>query len=174
MFKMFCAEIFPAYQALSQFLKHFSNEGLISLQHINNESLISLQQIDKECLISLKQINNAHFISLQQINNESLIPLQQINNESLISLQQINESLISLQQSWSAYLCCRESVNYSNHPELLNTVGKLIVHLLGDEAMNPYQGMYSKCPEISYTKVSDKMAYTNSADTDQTAPEGAV
>ena len=26
---------------------------------------------------------------------------------------------------------------------------------------------------ISYTKVSDKVAYTNSADSDQTAPEGA-
>ena len=34
--------------------------------------------------------------------------------------------------------------------------------------------MYSKCPIISYTKVSDKMAYVNSADPDQTAPEGAV
>ena len=28
---------------------------------------------------------------------------------------------------------------------------------------------YSKCPKISYTKVSDKMAYANCADTDQTA-----
>ena len=33
---------------------------------------------------------------------------------------------------------------------------------------------YSKCPKIPYTKVSDKMAYANSADPDQTAPEGAV
>ena len=29
------------------------------------------------------------------------------------------------------------------------------------------------CPKISYIKVSDKIAYTNSADPDQTAPEGA-
>ena len=29
-------------------------------------------------------------------------------------------------------------------------------------------------PIISYTKVSNKMAYANSADPDQTAPEGAV
>ena len=35
-------------------------------------------------------------------------------------------------------------------------------------------GTYGKCPKISYTKVSDKMAYANSADPDQTAPEGAV
>ena len=33
---------------------------------------------------------------------------------------------------------------------------------------------YGKCPKISYTKVSDKMAYANSADPDQIAPEGAV
>ena len=32
----------------------------------------------------------------------------------------------------------------------------------------------SKCPKISYTLVSDKIAYANSADPDQTAPEGAV
>ena len=33
---------------------------------------------------------------------------------------------------------------------------------------------YGKCPKILYSKVSDKMAYANSADPDQTAPEGAV
>ena len=33
---------------------------------------------------------------------------------------------------------------------------------------------YGKCPKILYTKVSDKMAYVNSADPDQTAPMGAV
>ena len=32
----------------------------------------------------------------------------------------------------------------------------------------------SYCPKISYTKVSNKMAYANSTDPDQTAPEGAV
>ena len=43
-----------------------------------------------------------------------------------------------------------------------------------------YQGknnrifIYSKCPKISYTKVSDKWFFTNSAYPDQTAPEGAV
>ena len=33
---------------------------------------------------------------------------------------------------------------------------------------------YSKCPKVLYTKVSDKMAYANSADPDQSASEGAV
>ena len=34
--------------------------------------------------------------------------------------------------------------------------------------------IYGECPKISNTKVSEKMTYTNSADPDQTAPEGAV
>ena len=34
--------------------------------------------------------------------------------------------------------------------------------------------VYGKCPKISNTKVSNKMTYENSADPDQTAPEGAV
>ena len=33
---------------------------------------------------------------------------------------------------------------------------------------------YGKCLEISNTNVSDKLAYANSVDLDQTAPEGAV
>ena len=34
--------------------------------------------------------------------------------------------------------------------------------------------LYGKCPKILYIKVAKKMAYANSADPDQTAPEGAV
>ena len=33
---------------------------------------------------------------------------------------------------------------------------------------------YGKCPKILNTKVADEMTYKNSADPDQTAPEGAV
>ena len=33
---------------------------------------------------------------------------------------------------------------------------------------------HGKCPKISYNKVSDEMAYANSVDPDQTAPDGAV
>ena len=33
---------------------------------------------------------------------------------------------------------------------------------------------YGKWPKISNTKVSNKMTYANSADPDQTAPEGTV
>ena len=34
--------------------------------------------------------------------------------------------------------------------------------------------MYGKSPKILYAKVDDKMLYTDSADPNQTAPEGAV
>ena len=34
--------------------------------------------------------------------------------------------------------------------------------------------VYSECPKILNTKDSDKLLYTNNADPDQTAPEGAV
>ena len=37
----------------------------------------------------------------------------------------------------------------------------------------PHYGKYMY-PKILSTKIPDKMAYTNSADPDQTAPEGAV
>ena len=33
---------------------------------------------------------------------------------------------------------------------------------------------YGKCPKVSITKVSDKMAYANSVAADQTAPEGLI
>ena len=45
--------------------------------------------------------------------------------------------------------------------------------LLGDNR-NERLSMHSKCPKISYTKSTDKMACAKSADPDQTAPEGAV
>ena len=37
-----------------------------------------------------------------------------------------------------------------------------------------HEKTYIECNKIPYTKVSDKTAYANSADPDQTAPEGAV
>ena len=40
--------------------------------------------------------------------------------------------------------------------------------------MGIHNTYYGKCPKNSNTKVSDKMIYANSADPDQTAPEGAV
>ena len=39
---------------------------------------------------------------------------------------------------------------------------------------NFYPTCYGKCPKIMNIKMSDKMAYANSAGPDQTAPEGAV
>ena len=43
-------------------------------------------------------------------------------------------------------------------------------HLPADSPeMKDMQSKYGKCPKILYTKVSDKMTYADSADTDQTA-----
>ena len=40
--------------------------------------------------------------------------------------------------------------------------------------LSVYANGYGKCPKNSNTKVSDKMTYANSADPDQTAPEGGA
>ena len=40
-----------------------------------------------------------------------------------------------------------------------------------DNKPNRKENQEDKCPKISNTKASDKMAYANSADPDQTAPE---
>ena len=44
----------------------------------------------------------------------------------------------------------------------------------GGKKVSQYLEYNGKCPKISNTKVSDRMSYSNSADPDQTAPEGAV
>ena len=56
----------------------------------------------------------------------------------------------------------------SSHVHCFNPKSAKQIHFLFGEVH------YSKCPKILYTKVADKMAYANSADPDQTAPEGAV
>ena len=43
--------------------------------------------------------------------------------------------------------------------------------LLSGASHTSWYVIYGKC-QILYTKVSDKMAYTNSSDSDQAAPEG--
>ena len=42
------------------------------------------------------------------------------------------------------------------------------------EVANAFLHKYCKCPINLYNKVIDKMAYANSADPDQTAPEGSM
>ena len=56
------------------------------------------------------------------------------------------------------------------NPKVLIFFLFLLVALL----MSIHNTCYGKCPKNSNTKVSDKMTYANSADPDQTAPEGAV
>ena len=52
---------------------------------------------------------------------------------------------------------------------------ELIILFLHDNVfIEEWKKYYNKCLKILYTKASDKMTYANSADPDQTAPEGAV
>ena len=66
-------------------------------------------------------------------------------------------------------------VYYFLHLECRQAV---IVRIYINWVINPYRcpifPLNGKCPKISYTLASDKFAYANSADPDQTAPSGAV
>ena len=46
--------------------------------------------------------------------------------------------------------------------------------LMNDNSSTDSKTKYGKCPKISYTNVSDKIAYANCAVPDQIAPSGAV
>ncbi|XP_060552910.1 transient receptor potential cation channel subfamily M member 2-like isoform X4 [Ruditapes philippinarum] len=52
--------------------------------------------------------------------------------------QTLNNLILYLKQTWGAYLCCRPTNTSKSDPELLSMVGKLMVHLLGDENFNSY------------------------------------
>ena len=45
---------------------------------------------------------------------------------------------------------------------------------MSDSFSDSLEKYYHKCSKISNTRVADKMSDVNSADPDQTAPEGAV
>ena len=54
----------------------------------------------------------------------------------------------------------------------VNILTRITYHQPYQAGINNTQNFhYSKCPKISYTNISDKMVYANSADPDQTAPE---
>ncbi|XP_021379559.1 transient receptor potential cation channel subfamily M member 1-like [Mizuhopecten yessoensis] len=60
-------------------------------------------------------------------------------------------------QTWGAYLCCRPVEHLGNQPELVELVGKTIVHIVGDEAINPYDG--SKTDRFKVCDVDPCMGY---------------
>ena len=45
---------------------------------------------------------------------------------------------------------------------------------VNNQQKNKIYFLYGKWPKISYTEVSNKMAYANSAEPDQAAPEGST
>ena len=77
-----------------------------------------------------------------------------------------------LRKFW--HLCTFLWLNYKQLTQKYEYFSLEINHL--NQSFGEYDDTtgYGKCPKISYTKVADKMAYANSADPDQTAPEGAV
>ncbi|KAH3872329.1 hypothetical protein DPMN_035544, partial [Dreissena polymorpha] len=59
--------------------------------------------------------------------------------ESDTMAQLLNNLMSFLKQSWGAYLSCKvKAKNQVVDGDLLVTIGKLMVHLLGDENCNPY------------------------------------
>ena len=65
----------------------------------------------------------------------------------------------------------RAHISMRTNEWMITCMPKLPMLMQGDKYSS---WLYGKCPKISYTKVSDKIAYANSADPDQTAPEGAI
>ncbi|KAK3595122.1 hypothetical protein CHS0354_002375 [Potamilus streckersoni] len=54
------------------------------------------------------------------------------------SAQMLRNLMTYIQQSWTAYILCKQPEKFLPKPDLLKSVGKIIVHLLGDESMNLY------------------------------------
>ncbi|XP_053387178.1 transient receptor potential cation channel subfamily M member 2-like isoform X2 [Mercenaria mercenaria] len=52
--------------------------------------------------------------------------------------QTLSNLMLYLKQTWGAYLCCRQTPTGVTDPDLLCFIGKLMVHLLGDENFNSY------------------------------------
>ena len=74
---------------------------------------------------------------------------------------------------------CQNLVSWKKQKSTNLLSAGFVQNMLIYDAMKPNAALKQnvccgKCPKISYTKVSDKMVYANSADPDQTAPEGAV
>ena len=69
-------------------------------------------------------------------------------------------------------ICFMKKKISKNYNQILH-LNKFISHVQILVQVSKYV-RYSKCTNILNTKMSDKMIYTNNADPDQTAPEGAV
>ncbi|KAK3091596.1 hypothetical protein FSP39_021023 [Pinctada imbricata] len=70
-----------------------------------------------------------------------------IEDESDSAAQLLVNRIMYLRQTWAAYLCCRPVEQMGNHPDLLNDIGKVITHLLGDGSLNPYSGKHYEVEE---------------------------
>ncbi|CAC5368004.1 TRPM3 [Mytilus coruscus] len=80
--------------------------------------------------------------------------------------QLLKNHMMYIKQSWGAYFCCRPlSTFLEQPPDLLVQIGKVIVHLLGDEALNPYKGSGSSTYIVE--NVQPKLRYIKTQETEK-------
>ncbi|KAL3875817.1 hypothetical protein ACJMK2_033732 [Sinanodonta woodiana] len=91
---------------------------------------VDFVQLFLDCGVSFSK-----FLSIETLWNLYACALLDSSDSSTLLIAQL---MMYLQQSWTAYLCCRQPENFGSKQDLLNSVGKIIVHLLGDESMNLY------------------------------------
>ncbi|XP_061196286.1 transient receptor potential cation channel subfamily M member-like 2 [Saccostrea echinata] len=82
-------------------------------------------------------IDLSHFLDIRNLWN---LYSNCFNDKTDGAAQLLMNRINYLRQTWAAYLCCKQTEDIGVEPDLLNYIGKVIVHLLGDEAMNLYAG----------------------------------
>ncbi|KAL3875814.1 hypothetical protein ACJMK2_033729, partial [Sinanodonta woodiana] len=92
---------------------------------------VDFVQLFLDCGVSFSK-----FLSIDTLWNLYAYPL--FNHSDSIA-QLLKELIRYIKQSWAAYLCFRQPKNFHTEPDLLASVGKIIVHLLKEESMNLYR-----------------------------------
>ncbi|XP_069123673.1 transient receptor potential cation channel subfamily M member-like 2 isoform X2 [Argopecten irradians] len=93
---------------------------------------------DKKAFVELFLENGVELKDFLTVKNLWNLYANCLNDMTDRSAQLFNNLIMYLKQTWGAYLCCRPVQHLGNHPELVELVGKTIVHIMGDEAINPY------------------------------------
>lgn len=109
----------PLYDAMFTALV----QDRVDFVHLFLETGVSLQKF-----LSIETLWNLYGNCLQDMSDT----MAQMLNNLMMYLKEKDK------QTWSAYLCCRPTSSLGSDPELLYTIGKVMVHLMGDENFNPY------------------------------------
>ncbi|XP_033755589.1 transient receptor potential cation channel subfamily M member-like 2 isoform X2 [Pecten maximus] len=111
---------------------------------------------DKKAFVELFLENGVELKDFLTVKNLWNLYANCLNDKTDRSAQLFNNLIMYLKQTWGAYLCCRPVQNLGNHPELVELVGKTIVYIMGDEAINPY---YDKGDKFVVDDVEPCMGY---------------